>query len=100
MQTQIMLLNVLTYEKEGKKGTRLGFIFAEKDSLGETDKFKGFKEISTYYDGHEVFNKIPLGFIGKPITAFITEKKNPFNPMKSTQVISSLSYENNTVDLL
>ena len=42
MQTQIMLLNVLTYEKEGKKGTRLGFIFAEKDSLGETDKFKGF----------------------------------------------------------
>ena len=102
MKTNIMLLNVLAYEKKdtGKNGTRLGLIFTEKESLQDTDKFKGFSEISLYYDGHEVFNKIPLNWIGRPITAYIKEVTNPSNPMRKKQVISCLEYENNSIDLL
>lgn len=100
MQTQIMLLNVLKYEKDNKKGTRIGLIFAEKDSLQESDKFKGFKEIGLFYDGHGVFDKIPKEFIGRPVTAYIKEITNPVNPLKKNQIISCIQYENNTIDLL
>lgn len=102
MKTNIMLLNVLAYEKKetGKKGTRLGLIFSEKESLQDTDKFKGFSEISLYYDGHEVFNKIPVSWIGRPLIAYIKEISNPSNPMRKKQVISCLEFENNSIDLL
>lgn len=102
MKTNIMLLNVLAYEKKetGKKGTRLGLIFSEKESLQDTDKFKGFSEISLYYDGHEVFDKIPLSWIGRPLVAYIKDVSSPSNPIRKKQVISSLEYENNTIYLL
>lgn len=100
MKTQIMLLNVLAYEKEERKGTRVGLIFVEKDSLQDSQKFKGFSEINLFYDGHDVFNKIPTSFIGRPVTAYIKEITNPINPMKKRQIISSIEYENNTIDLL
>lgn len=102
MKTQIMILNVLAYEKAetGKKGTRLGLIFAEKDSLTDSDKFKGYNEVSIFYDGHEVFNKVPLEFIGRPVTAYIKEIANPSNPLKKKQIISCLEYENNSIDLV
>lgn len=102
MKTNIMLLSVLAYEKKEteKKGTRLGLIFSEKESLQDTDKFKGFSEISLYYDGHEVFNKIPVSWIGRPLIAYIKEISNPSNPMRKKQVISCLEYENNSIDLL
>ena len=100
MKVQVMLLNVLAYEKDEKKGTRLGLIFCEKDSVQDTVKFKGFTEVSLFYDGHEVFEKIPTDFIGRPVTAYITEKSNARNPFKKTQIISSLEYENNTISLL
>lgn len=100
MKTQIMLLNVLAYDKNGKKGTRLGLIFAEKESLGSTDKFKGYKEISLFYEGHEVFNKIPIDIIGRPITAYIKEVTDPINPLRKNQVIHCLEDEKRTIDLL
>lgn len=100
MQTQVMLLNVLKYEKNEKKGTRIGLIFAEKDSLQETPNFKGYKEIGVFYDGHEVFSKIPKDFIGRPVTAYIKEITNPINPLKKSQIIATLEYENNSIDLL
>lgn len=97
-----MLLNVLAYEKKetGKKGTRLALIFSEKESLQDTDKFKGFSEISLFYDGHEVFEKIPINWIGRPLIAYIKDVSSPSNPMRKKQVISCLEYENNSIDLL
>lgn len=99
MKVQVMLLNVLKYENEKGKGTRVGLIFCEKDSLQTTDKFKGFSEISLFYDS-DVFEKIPVDFIGRPVTAYIVEKSSSKNPLRKTQVINSLEYENRTIDLL
>lgn len=102
MKTNILLLNVLAYEKKDtkKKGTRLGLIFTDKDSLQDTEKFKGFSDVSLYYDGHDVFNKIPVSWIGRPLTAYIKEISNRSNPMRKKQVISCIEYENNSIDLL
>ena len=99
MKTQIMLLNVLKYENEKGKGTRVGLIFCEKDSLQSTEKFKGFSEISLYYDV-DVFDKIPTDFIGRQLTAYIIERSSKTNPLRKSQIISSLEYDNRTVDLL
>lgn len=100
MKTNVMLLNTNIFEKDGKTSTRLGLIFCEKDSLGNSEKFKGFKEISLYYDGAEVFNKIPMDFIGRPVTAYIKEVANPSNPLRKKQIIYCLEYENNSIDLV
>lgn len=102
MKTKIMILNVLAYEKKdtGKKGTRLGLIFTNEDSLQDVEKFKGFSEISLFYDGHEVFNKIPSNWIGRHITAYIKDISSPINPMRTKQIISSIQYENDTIDLI
>lgn len=102
MKTNILLLNVLAYEKKDtkKKGTRLGLIFTDKDSLQDAEKFKGFSDVSLYYEGHDVFNKIPVSWIGRPLTAYIKEISNPSNPMRKKQVISCIEYENNSIDLL
>jgi len=99
MNVQIMLLNVLKYENEKGKGTRLGLIFCEKDSLQSTDKFKGFSEVSLFYDA-DVFDKIPADFIGRPVKAYIVERASKSNPLRKNQIISSLEYENRTIDLL
>lgn len=102
MKTNILLLNVLAYEKKDtkKKGTRLGLIFTDKDSLQDAKTFKGFSDVSLYYEGHDVFNKIPVSWIGRPLTAYIKEISNPSNPMRKKQVISCIEYENNSIDLL
>lgn len=99
MKAQVMLLNVLKYENEKGKGTRIGLIFCEKDSLQNGEKFKGFNEISLFYDV-DVFDKIPVDFIGRPVTAYITERSSSKNPLRKTQIISSIEYENRSVDLL
>lgn len=99
MKVQVMLLNVLKYENEKGKGTRVGLIFCEKDSLQSTDKFKGFSEISLFYE-IDVFDKIPVDFIGRPVTAYIVEKSSTKNPLRKQQIISSLEYDNRIIDLL
>lgn len=99
MKAQVMLLNVLKYENEKGKGTRVGIIFCEKDSLQNSEKFKGFSEVSLFYDV-DVFDKIPTDFIGRPVTAYITERSSAKNPLRKSQIISSLEYDNRSIDLL
>lgn len=99
MKAQVMLLNVLKYENEKGKGTRVGLIFCEKDSLQNADKFKGFTEVSLFYDV-EVFDKIPVDFIGRQVTAYIVERSSTKNPLRKSQVIKTLEYDNRTIDLL
>lgn len=100
MKSNVMLLNVLRYEKEGKKGTRLSLMFTDKESFTNGDKFKGFTAIDIFYNGHEVFEKVPYEWIGKPVIAYSKDVVNPVNPLRKKQVIYCLEHENNSIDLL
>ena len=100
MKTEIMILNVMNYEKEGQVNTRMGFIICAKGSISENDRFIGYGELSQYYKGIDVFEKIKKDMIGKPITANLKELSSPSNPMRSRQVIESIEYNGNLISLL
>ena len=91
MNTKITILNVLKYEKEGRKGTRIAIIFPDKNNIQSRDSFKGFADISVYYDNHDVFNAIPVDIIGRECEAILEEKVNPNNPLRRSTVIKSIS---------
>ena len=52
MKTKIMILSVLKYtdKKTGEVKTRLGFIFDDENYNVENSSFKGYSELSCFYD--------------------------------------------------
>lgn len=99
MKSKIMILNVLKYEKDGKKGTRLSIIFPGNDNVQETEKFKGFADVSLYYSNHDAFDIIPSEIIGQIVEATIEEKSNPSNPLRKTTTIISIAYKDKVYNL-
>lgn len=100
MKTEILILNVNTFEKEGQKKSRIGFIFAKKEYLQNTAKFKGYAELSMFYENELPFNNIPLEIIGNVVEATIREVPNVTNPLRKRQVIESIKFKDNVINLL
>ena len=95
MKMEIVVLNVLKYEKEGKKGTRLSFILADRKDIENSVSFKGMSDNAFYYSGHEVFDIIPIDLICQPgVVAVFEDKANVTNKFKKTTTIVSLIYNN------
>ena len=99
MKEEILILNVLKYENEKGTGCRLGFIFNSDDKIQNTDKFRGYPEVSQFYDV-SVFDKILPEMIGVPVTAVIEQKSDTRNPLRTRQLITKLQYKNNVIDLV
>lgn len=79
----VELLNVIKYTtKDNRERTLLRFRPISKDCVSSNDKFKGVSIIETYFDGFDVFNKIPLEYFGANVE--ITTRTNYSNPMKPT----------------
>lgn len=102
MTMKIVLTNSLVYEDKQTHTpkTRLGYRMAEEQFSQETDKFKGYAELSAFYDTSEAFNKIPKNFYGKTLIATVESSPNPRNPLKESKIISQLKLDNHVVDLL
>lgn len=102
MNLKIMLTNCLVYEDKqtGLKKTRIGYTMAEDQFLQETEKFKGFPELSAFYDSVEPFERIPKDFFRKTVTATVEDQPNPRNPLKLTKIITQLKLDNRVINLL
>lgn len=100
MKEKITILNVLCYEKDNKKGTRLGFVFSSENKLSNNDKYKGFSEISCFYEGDKVFNSIPLDMIGVPVDVTLKSVADFKNPLNTRNIIDTISYKGNVINLL
>ena len=94
MEEKVTILNVNKFEKDGKVKSRIGFIFAEKDKIGDTDSFNGLSEISIYYDNADVFNNLPVDVIGVVCIATIDSVPNKSNPLKDKKLITKLRLSN------
>lgn len=102
MDVKIQLNNALLYNDKtsGKAKTRIGYVMFDENYLQFTDKFKGYNELSAFYDGVEVFNKIPNEFFGQVVTAHIDTRPNPGNPLKEYKLITELELDKNVICLL
>lgn len=99
---KIMLTGCLLYEdKETKQQkTRLGYHLMEPSMKQNEKNFKGFTDLGVYYDGSEIYNKLPVEIFGQVVTAIIEEKPNPRNPLRKTSVIKSIKAGSSVIDLV
>lgn len=102
MKTKIMILSVLKYtdKKTGEVKTRLGFIFDDENYNVENSSFKGFSELSCFYDGDSVFDTITKDMIKKSLDCNIRVQQSVSNPLKTTSKIEKISYAGNVYNLL
>lgn len=102
MELKIELKNVMIYsDKEtGNLKTRLGYNLIDSSMKQITDKFKGFADLAVYYDGDEVFKKIPQEIIGTVVVAIIEEVANVRNPLRKTSIIKGIKVGNSVITLV
>lgn len=102
MENKIEILSVLKYtdKKTGEIKTRLGFIFEDEKYLVQNKSFKGYSELSCFYNGDKVFEMLTPDMFRKPIKCTILVENNPSNPLKTTSKVEKLVYGNNVYNLL
>jgi len=96
---KILILNVCRYEKEGSWKSLINFIFVNNENLTVTDKFKGYADLTVYYDTPVAYEQIPVEAIGQVVEVTIEEKSNSYNPLKKKTVLSSIAYKGQTYNL-
>jgi len=99
MNTKIMILTVTKCSPKDKEPyTRIDYISLDKGSTSEN--VRGHIVAPVFMNGHTVFDKIPSNFIGQELVANISYAPNPLNPSRAKMIINSLTYKNETIDLL
>lgn len=93
MNIKVELLNVIRYErKEDKKvRTMINYRVINDDSLANNDKYKGYSVLTSYYDGDEVFKKIPHKLCGTAVDMFIEKVPSVTNPLKETSLVKKIN---------
>lgn len=100
MKSNIVILNVCRYTKDGKDKSLISFFFANEENLRLTDKFKGYSDLKLFYDNTNAFDKLPVDVIGKVVSATIEDKSSTFNPLRKSSVITCIEYKGIKYDLL
>lgn len=82
---EVELLNVIKYTtKDNRNRCILRFISLDKSSITTNSKFKGISIIEQYYDGFEVFEKLPIDLFGQKCTITTKRVQSPSNPLTQT----------------
>ena len=82
-QMDVELLNIVKYTtKDNRNRCILRFRPITDDCVQSNDKFKGLSVIETYYDGFDVFDKIPKELFGVKSTIVLKRSINSNNPLK------------------
>lgn len=100
MKEKIIIQNVLKFDNEKGKGTRLSFYFAGDKAMANNKSYKGFTENHCYYKEIDIFDKIPSDIFGKTIECTMKSIPSVKNPMTSITVIDSIFVNGNNLRLL
>ena len=93
----VELLNIVKYTtKDNRNRCILRFRPISNDSLQNNAKFKGLSVIETYYNGFEIFDKIPLEYFGCKVSIILKRDINPLNPLKQQLQVVKI----NDIDLV
>lgn len=90
MEIKALLLGALRYENAKGKGTRISYVFLDKDGMSNNEKFHGFAELSFYCDS-DAFDKIPVDLFGKAVTISCEEVPYSNNPMKKRTKVTKIN---------
>ena len=85
MEFEVELLNVVKYERKEDKSKRVMISYRLLDPKAlqtDSDKFKGYSVLTFYFDGHEVFDKIPSNYCGKACKFYTKKEVSVYDPTK------------------
>lgn len=91
---EVELLNVCKYvTKEGsKKRTMFNYRLLDSTALqSKSELFKGYAVLSQYYDGHEVFDKIPSEWCGCKVTIVVKRVPSSYDPTKEISKVITVN---------
>lgn len=101
MKIQVELLSVLAYtdKKTNEPKTRLGYRCLEPKYKQNTEKLKGFSELSIYLDNHDLFNKLTADMFGVQAELEFEEKPTISNPLKNVLTLKTIRVGNNAISV-
>lgn len=93
LKVKIELLNVIKYEtKEKKQRTMITYRLLDKDAIiTSSEKMKGYATLNAYFDGYEVYNKIPVELCGTACDMELESKVSSYDPTKETKVVKTIA---------
>lgn len=96
------LLSCLAYtdKKSNQPKTRLGYRLLDLKYRQDTNNLKGYSELSTYVDGHNLFNNMKPEYFGVQAEIEIEEQPSKSNPLRSVQVIKNIKVGENVISVL
>lgn len=88
----VELLNIVKYTtKDNRNRCLLRFRPISENCVSVNDKFKGVSIIDTYYDGHEVFDKIPNNYFGSNVEITLQQVSSSSNPLQQRTIVSKVN---------
>lgn len=105
----VTILNVLRYdekdkktgEKTGKQKIRIGYFVLSKDNLQETDKFKGYAELSAFVDySEDLWSKLSTKIIMQPVEFCFETMQSVRDPMKTYLKLKTINCKDEVINLV
>lgn len=97
MEIDVEVLNVLKYEDKENKGsykTRISYRLLDPSKMSNTDKFKGFSELSIYLDGTKLFDVFDSRYCGCALKFVLEEIPSNNNPFRKYITLKEVKTEN------
>lgn len=100
MLVNVEILNIIKYKKDDKEKTRISYRLLDKESVSNSDKFKGYSELSVYLDNTIVFDTLGTNHCGIALKFKFEEVANSFDPMKKKVVLKEILHNDKSICLL
>lgn len=99
VQEVIRILNVMRWENEKSKGTRVSIVLVEQ--LQDTKNFKGNAVIDQFYDDTDIFDRlVNEDVFGVDLVGHFVPRPQKNNPLKINSILSSVENEDVVINLL
>lgn len=89
----VEILNMVKFSKDGVDKTRIVYRMLSNTSISNTEKFKGYADLSFYVDNTIPF-ELPIEYFGKHLKFLLKEEVNPIDPTKKKIKLSKILSEN------
>lgn len=88
MKSEIVILNYLKGKSRSNKDfTRIQFAFGNKQ---DTENFKGVSVLDSFYDGHEVYNKLNSNLILKRVQGEFELREDLYDPLACKKILKKI----------
>lgn len=101
MDLNVTVLNILRYNDKNtnEPKIRIGYINNDSKYIENTDKFRGYPELSVFFDDNGLWEKLDLKLVGQIVKFTFAKEVNPRNPLKDITKLTKITCEKANVNI-